>query len=317
MNANELMLWMSARCEGSWSQFRSAVEEFHVETEEAGGDGDDSNDVTGSDLPIYQAIRLGLQRLAHVEFFSSKTERDWRVVPSALAVIQKDGKWVGIFCGARSPVLHAKLNQLGSSVSWDSQGIPGMPDRIRIIAEELRELYQTANQMGLAVQMEAPNCLLAAIPPVDDPRSRFPSEPPAGPGWIIERFSSSQLRWEESDFSYANRATTGLFRFRMRHQRFHYLRWRGKTYGVQVQVGKYVLLRHRRVRNLISYNYKESVFSFPTICRPPLLIERALVLCSGLLPRLERSSSLLEYTQVPENVARLAAGLLGQEIQII
>ena len=37
-------------------------------------------------LPIYQAVRFSLQRLAHVEFYSSSTETDWQVVPPALAV---------------------------------------------------------------------------------------------------------------------------------------------------------------------------------------------------------------------------------------
>jgi hypothetical protein len=30
VNANRLLLWMSARRQGSWSQFRAAVEELHI-----------------------------------------------------------------------------------------------------------------------------------------------------------------------------------------------------------------------------------------------------------------------------------------------
>jgi hypothetical protein len=46
------------------------------------------------------------------------------------------------------------------------------------------------------------------------------------------------------------------------------------------------------------------------------LIERALVLCSGLLPHYDQSSGWIEYTGVPRDVARLAAQLLCQEVQV-
>jgi hypothetical protein len=35
LSLNDLLTWMSARGRGSWSQFRAAVEEFHLE---AGGE---------------------------------------------------------------------------------------------------------------------------------------------------------------------------------------------------------------------------------------------------------------------------------------
>jgi hypothetical protein len=46
-------------------------------------------------------------------------------------------------------------------------------------------------------------------------------------------------------------------------------------------------------------------------------MERALVLCSGILPRIDKASGLLKYTEIPRDVAQLAAELLRQEIQII
>ena len=191
-----------------------------------------------------------------------------------------------------------------------------MPDRFLLMAADLDTLAQAANDAGLAFQIDAPASVLAAIPPVDDPRSRVPAEPPGGPGWTIERFSASKLGWKGAESGDPVRAGTGLFRYRMKHQRFHYLRWRGKTFSVQVQVGKYAVLRHRRVRRLLQYNFERELLSFPVSCRPPLLIERALVLCTGLLPYVEKASSRLEYTGVPLRIARLAAGLLRQEISI-
>ncbi len=324
VSLNYLLLWMSSRGKGSWPQFRSAVEEFHVEVGETRDDGENAHDKTAGDLPVYQNVRLGLQRLAHVEFFSSTAGADWRVVPPALAITDENDRCAGVLCGARSPGLCSKLGRLNADASWDSHEITGMPDRIRLVASDLDALQGAARELGLTAQVQAPASLLAAIPPVDDPRSRSLADPPGGPGWAVERFVPSTLRWtsrhpeegRDLESRDVNRWQTGLFRFRMKYQRFHFLRWRGGTFEVPVQVGKYAILRHRRVRRLLHYDRKEVVFSVPVSCRPPLLIERALVLCTGLLPRLDKSSGRLEYSGVPQKVARLAAGLLRQEVQI-
>ena len=73
------------------------------------------------------------------------------------------------------------------------------------------------------------------------------------------------------------------------------------------------MLRHRRVRNLLQYDPSRSMLSVPVSCRPPLLIERALILCTGLLPDLDKATGRLEYA-VPRAIAPLAGGLLRQEM---
>ncbi len=306
---------MSARSEGSWKQFRAAVEEFHVESKTDGDDGEAADESTASDLPVYQAVRLELQRLGHVEFFSIGTDKNWRVVPPVLATIQGGNQCIGIACGARSPVLYERLNQVRGSVSYDALKVPGMPDRLRLLASELEELCASAQSVGFLVQENAPFALLSAIPPVDDSRTRIPAEPPAGVGWVIEKFASSTLCWTEVERKSLNEGRVNFFRFRMRHQRFHFLWWQGRMYKVPVQVGKYAVLRRRRRQRLLKYDSQRAMLSVPAICRPPLLIERALVLCSGLLPRFDQSSSRVEYIDVPWDVARVAAQLLRQEIE--
>ena len=45
MSANSLLLWMSARRQGSWPQFRAAVEQLHLgEGENGEGEDDDTYD---------------------------------------------------------------------------------------------------------------------------------------------------------------------------------------------------------------------------------------------------------------------------------
>ncbi len=321
VSLNDLLTWMSARGSGSWPQFRAAVEKFHIEPGDTAEDGENANDATAGDLPAYQSVRFALERLAHAEFYFSAAEADWRVVPPALAVHQEGDRWVGILCGARPPGLRDRIGR--ASVTWESQAAPGMPDRIRLVATELAAIETASKAAGLRIQVKAPVCLLAAIPPVVDSRSRVRSNAPAVPGWTIERFLTSTLRWTAQDpagernleIRDVHGYRTGLFRFRMNYQRFHYLRWRGKTYKVSVQVGKYAVLQRRRVRGLLQYDPTGSLLSVPMSCRPPLLIERALILCTGLLPNLDSTTGRLQYA-VPQRVARLAAGLLCQEIRI-
>ena len=87
MSANALLLWMSARREGSWQQFRTAVEELHLgESNDLEGEGDDAPDQFA--LPLYQTLRFNLQRLGHAEFFAGAGNSDWRVTPPSLAVTQ-------------------------------------------------------------------------------------------------------------------------------------------------------------------------------------------------------------------------------------
>ena len=319
MSLNHLLTWMSARGCGSWAQFRGAVEELHVEPGERDQDGEIADNATASDLPVYQTVRLNFQRLAHVEFYSARAEVDWRVVPPALPVHNEGERWVGIVCGARPPNLRERIGD--GLVTWESQAASDMPDCIRLVASDLARLEAAAEAGGMHIQLRAPASILAAIPPVDDPRSRVSAEAPSAPGWVIERFVPSTLGWtaqnhrNERELALGDvyKCRTGLFRFRMKYQRFHYLRWRGRTYSVHVQVGKYAVLRHRRVRNLLQYDPYRSILSVPVSCRPPLLVERALILCTGLLPDLDKTTGRLEYS-VPREIARLAAGLLRQEM---
>lgn len=315
MSANDLLIWMSARVDGSWQQFRSAVEALHIEE-----DSDDSNDVGDdavvSDLPLYQAVRLGLERLAHVEFTSVASERRWRVVPPTLAINHFGDRYIGVLCGARSPVLCTSLLQLSGNVSVVSQSTPGMPDRICLTSSDIEVLDRAGRDLGLLVQGSTPAMLLAAIPPINDPRSRFPTELPITPGWTIHQFLTADLQWRETNLQRVRNARIGLFRFQQRYQRFHFLRLRERTFQVPVQVGKYIVLRRGRIRRFVWHDDSQTVLSVPVTCRPPLLIERALVLCSGQLPRIDRVTGRLEYRQVPSKIARLATALLCQEMHI-
>lgn len=313
MSLNHLLLWLSAKGEGSWSQFRAAVEELHVQAvDQAGGSNADGELSVGStsELPVYQEVRLALQCLGHVEFFSRGTENRWRVVPATITFTRASEK-AGLLCGARTPTLLERLSAF-QDVRTEVLESSGMPDRVLLRGASADELALSAMQIGLYIQREAPVTLLSALPTVRDQCAWVPADLPATPGWSVHCFSSSKLRWSEVGQEDVVKAQTGLFRFAMKHQRFYYLRWKGSSYRVPVQVGKFAVMSRRR--GILTYNADSCVLSVPAICRPPLLIERALVLCSGVLPHFQKSSRSIEYADVPPDVARLAAQLLCQEV---
>ena len=313
MSLDRLLLWLSAKGQGSWSQFRGAVEALCVEqdyevleiTDNIERDG--SN---GSDLPVYQRCRFALQRLGHVEFFSNGAERGWRVVPPAVALLSNDSG-EGVLCGARFSGLLERLDRVDDLDVTRTDAV-GMPQRI-VIRGNSQSVALAASRFGLLVQANAATAILSAVPVVRDPAAWRRTVIPETQGWTVNRFSSSRLGWTKSTTLDAMKTRTGFFQFLMKHQRFYYLRWHGHTYSVPVQVGKYVVMR--RKRGLIAYDATNRALSLPASCRPPLLIERALVLCSGLLPAFDASSRRLEYTCIPPSVARLASQLLWQEVR--
>ncbi len=134
---------------------------------------------------------------------------------------------------------------------------------------------------------------------------------PFGEDWTVSRFSSSRLGWTMSTANEARVSTFGLFRIDIRYRFIYYLRHSERTYKVPVQVGKYVVLRRKR-RHVVSYDSKNKILSVPVSCRPPLLIDRALTLCTELIPAIEEGK--LKYGNIPKEIAYNALELLRQKL---
>ena len=308
MSLDHLLLWLSAKGAGSWPQFRAAVEELHVQRQSSPSD-NSGGDRSGSDLPVYHEVRFALQRLGHVEFRVGDAGHAWRVVPPSVAFMPAASAR-GLLCGARSVAL---LERLHAVADVEVSPVDGMPQRVVLRDDSEAAVAARARALGLHVQESAPVAILCAVPAVRDAATWSATEMPETPGWTVHRFSPSSLQWTAMPQDEVARGGTGLFRFVMKHQRFYYLRWRGRSYKVPVQVGKYAVMGKRHAA--LSYESDHGVLSVPAICRPPLLIERALVLCSGVLPRFDPTSARVEYAEVPRDVARLAAQLVCQEVR--
>ena len=313
MKLDHLLLWLSAKGNGSWSQFRGAVEARLADQTSESRDSDEEKAGSGSDhseLPVHQRTCLELQRLGHVEFsWNEQGQGSWRVVPPTIALLpNRQDK--GILCGARSPELSARLDD-HEDIKVERTERAWMPLRITIQGRPAA-MSHAATQTGCLIQEAAANAILAAVPTVREQAAWRRTEIPETSGWTVHRFSSTKFRWMDASPSDAMATRDGFFRFVMKHQRFHYLRRNGRSYKVPVQVGKYAV--RRRKRGVLAHDSASGVFSVPPVFRPPLLIERALVLCSGFLPRFDSTSRRVTYAGVPTDVARLVAQLLRQEV---
>lgn len=315
MKANELLLWLSARREGSWQQFRGAVEELHS------GDGDNlPNQMNAQDdgeFPLYQRLRLDLERLAHVEFFANGCEDGWRVVPPTLAAHPTSDGVRAVFCGARSPALRDRVIRAAGKLACETLNPSGVPDVLRFVASDLTVLVEMARQAGLHFQPDAPLAILSHLPPCDpSPRELRRAEFPTGRDWSIYKFETSNLAWSAKDRHDAETARFGLFCFKDRFQHRHYfLRWAGETFAPRNHHAAFYVLLRRNRQNVLRYESRVRALTLPAKCHPPTLLERALVLCSGLPPAYDSATTTLTYADVPPEIARFAAELLRQPLR--
>lgn len=308
---NELLLWLSARKEGSWPQFRGAVERLDL------GDTEDEAE-QDMGLPVHQRVRLNLERLGHVEFDVAGCENGWRVVPPALAVFQHERGFTGVYCGARTPKLMERIEKAGEEVSLERAAEPDCPDIVRLHAENAERLTDLARREGMSCQLDCPTALLSRLPSIDATKgwTREPL-PASGKDWDVKRFivRGRVIKWEKSSVQKANApGARGLFCFTRYQVPQYFLREGRETERLPGAVGKYRILSGRR-RRVLRYARQARRLSLPAILRPPLLTERGLILCSGFPPSvtLAHGRPMLTYREIPEEVAGIVGEILRQD----
>lgn len=312
MIGNDLLRWMSARGSGSWAQFRAAVDRLAREIAD-GDDGGDRDDLDVSKLSLHQQLRLNFERLGFAEFFAADDE-EWRVAPAVLVTGQFGVRQAGLLCGARSDDLLRRI-QLAAPHVIRVEPQENCPDSMFIETEVPVLLTQIAASAGLISQAEAPTSILSAIPALGTNLLGSPVEPPLGKDWGFERFRERDLRWETATRGEMERASHGLFRLRFRHRTEFLLRWASRTFRAKPQEAKFLLLRRVR-KHVLAYDRQSATLTLPAICRPPLLIDRALLLCNGRLASFEVREGVasLVYQNIPPAVASTAASLLRQRL---
>lgn len=312
MTLNELLLWLSARKHGSWRQFRTAVEMIDLP-------GEQGNSADGDTLPFHLRIQLNLERTAHVEFDAAGIENGWRVVPPSLAISKHEGSITGVLCGARTASLLDGIERsLTREIRWAQTPQLDGPDVFRVQAPDTQTLIEAAQPAGILCQPDAPAALLGRLPPVTSLKE-FQREalPATGKDWHVQQLMIERraVKWRTITLQEAIGGVQGLLRF-TRYQVPHYfLRDGSETIALPNAVGKYYLLSQRKKR-VMKYDRREQSLTVPAIFRPPLLTERALILCSGFPPVLQnlRGRPVLTYREIPEDIAGMASEILRQDL---
>lgn len=312
MSPNELLFWMSARQSGSWAQFRSAVDELQLaDSAEA--------DSQGSEFRLHQRLRFNLQSLGHVEFDARGCEDGWRVAPPTLAANSLPGRVIAVLCGARSPRLLKRFSEATEGTTLEVRQANEHPDTIRLASTDEQRLLQSAKGLGLLYQPDAPATLLSCLPSADDLSGSNEASLPFGKDQVVRRFlvGKRHHQWIESSVEEARDSREGLFRFTLYQTPEYFLRvpdgkFNVRTVKVNGQAGKYFLLARKR-RRVFRYYAGTWRLVVPAICRPPLLVDRALILCSGFPPAYDPHTRTLSYSEISEGMAGMAAELLRQE----
>jgi hypothetical protein len=311
MTPNELLLWLSARKEGSWPQFRGAVATLDLASS--------SDEGEGISLPLHQRIRFNLERLGHVEFGAAECENGWRVVPPTLALSEDNGRITGVLCGARTLPALERIERAASGLTLGRASCTDCPDVLRIHAGDSQPLIELAQREGISYQLDAPSALLSHLPSVDSLQGWNRAQlPVAGKEWEVKQFviGKKTMRWRTVTLQEANStASQGLFCFTRFQMPQYFLREGRETIKLPGAVGKYHILYGRR-RRVLRYDRKDRALTLPAIFQPPPLTERALVLCSGFPPSTNviRGRRMLTYRDIPEEVAGTIAEVLRQDL---
>jgi hypothetical protein len=320
---NKLLVRLSAQGFGTWAQFRSLVNAFavdHAAPVTRGDTQDEEWQSSGGNFSIVHRVRFGLERLGHVEFFARGCENGWRVTPPAVSSLSRGGDVLGILCGARSPELLEQLNALPSPMRTfqSSHGETEAPQAIFLHTRDADQLAEIARLLNIRLQQNAPVEILTRLKPVPSVESRIrPGEFPHGVDWKACVFFevAGSPGWRDIGREEGNRLSWGLFRFRHSFQRAKYfVRLYGKTYETDSADVVFGWLR-KHSKSVITYHPDSRQLSISGYCKPRMLVERALVLCSGTLPIFDKKLRQLVYSDVPETVARLASRVLRQNLQ--
>jgi hypothetical protein len=295
---NELLLWMSARRSGSQQSLRAKVAELEP-----------SGLRTGA---RYRQAEWDFSKLGHAEFGTAAAGADWRVAPPVLAAGDYEEPCRAILCGARTPRMVEALAACAAPSAIAVQDQRLAPDLVAVSAPSPDVLAALAAGAGLSLQWNAAIAILMAAAPPKTARLEKIAMPVGG--WTVSRFSKTQLAWVDSTIRDASGVAAGLFRFRAERQPTTYaLVERHEAFACDPASAKYRILDRPRRRNRpMSYDAGSQELAVRASCRPPALVERALVICSGALPMFREGRII--YGRVDRRTAAAAAAFLGQRL---
>lgn len=247
--------------------------------------------------------------LAHIEV---QPDGAWRIAPPVLAITENDetDACQAILCGARTPKLLERLKVASARTDAKYSELPrkGQPSIIIVDGVNRPNLEAMAAEANIPVQRDAAFTLLACLPTVRDwPRIECPMV--AGHVNEVKRFSRSELRWLPSSLVEAEQARRGLFRIRRDWDSVNLLKT-GTDSQVQIESRAGCLAVTQRAK-VVRWDAVSLCLRLPGALRPPTLIARALVLCSGGLPDFDQGNRELSFRNVSARIMQMVLAITG------
>lgn len=226
--------------------------------------------------------------------------RSWSIAPPSLSFV---GPGSSVLAGFRNDKLVDDITSLatcaGGRVQVDS--LPGQPRTIRVTGldpEAARSAFDVAyDPHGRAVEIIAdPATRLASFCVAGAELSSYLQ--PVTLAWAgeLHRFDVGQSRWRRVEES----GQPGAYKFTYAGTQYAFRAPSGRAYAGSYEVVKLAAARLEQA-TLHSYSATDCRFSSVLGCEPIGLLSRALVACSGTLPKVE--NGLSQYEQVPEIIA--------------
>lgn len=244
----------------------------------------------------------------------------WSVAPPVITRLPLAGG-LAVLAGARRPRLIRAINAAGIYVeharrTGSERDIPAA-STILIPYDRIRELEDAAAAIGA----DYSGCAAAGIANMlPSTASAIPSAPPAYDSQFEQLGSASPQDWTRA----SPRDTAlpdGLYREQINGRWQYRLRRAGAWYAADLAAGIFAELARRgdtvvRWRPDSGHHTTTGTFIVDWGTPLPPLHSRALVLCSGFVPRFGNAAETALYDNVPRGIATSVASSLGQTMQI-
>lgn len=246
----------------------------------------------------------------------------WSIAPPSISLLP-DSDCRAVLSGARRAGLVAAAREGDLGLDEIPQAASGSdlaaPTALLVTYGSQSSLRAFATTLGATYSGSAPVRLAARIPAIRPGEQAAP--PPKGSATLQFLESSEDQSYGVAPPDEASRPD-GLYKLEIQGRAAHLYRTEGTWYHVDMAVGMFLelarrgesVVRWRRVRG--GRRDLGTVFVDWGAPLPPLHA-RALVLCSGLVPRFGSAGRTAAYENVPLAVARLIAGSLRQQLTII
>lgn len=282
-----------------------------------------------ADLPIdhYRARRWlrNVSALGHCEIDWDKGR--WSTAPPFIARLP-EADATAVLAGARRHQLMdavaAELDSgaLAGSVCREAVGRGQLPPPATVLIQFDTEsdLHSLADRLG----MNYVACAAAGIAQRLPTAELGPVSAPPVSGAALEILDGIRPRRFKQAGAARSELPDGLYRWKSSGRDIYRFRLEAQWHHCSLSTGVFRELRRRRAEALHWWpetgvgRTHVGTFSADVGAPLPMLQERALVLCSGLIPYVRNSESVkeTEYTNVPLQIARAVASSLGQTLQI-